>query len=255
MRDIFFLLSLFFMLSLAMAKDVTLKLLESESYLRVGRISQVVLVTKDKNLASELKKNIHGVSLSDDLYLFSVEFIQDEDINNIVIGASVVLKQVPQSNLLNIKIDKSTYQLTLENVQFHPDDTQIKAQNHMFQENYNFRQFWFWLKNNLIVLISIVLLVLSILSIFIYKYTQKRKQKRENAAIHAFWLNSLRNAKTRKDLEQLYKQRHKWNTIFSGKHTDDFLQYINSIQYSPEWTEQELVSIVEKLDTMRKNIK
>ena len=237
-----------------MANDVTLKLLENQNYLRVGKISKVIFSTKNPNFLIDIRKNTQGVSLNNELYLFSIDFIQDEDKNNFLVGASVILKQLPQSNSMNIKFGENDYLLVLVDVEFHPEDANIKAQNIIFKESYNFRQFWFWLQKNVVILFVLIAVVLSLISLWAWKILKKRKLNRDMAANRAIWLSRIQNAQTRKDLEQLFLLRHKWNKIFPGKYTEDLLNYINTIQYAPEWSNDELSTLLEKLDNMRKNI-
>jgi len=236
------------------AADAELKLLSQDKYLRVGRIAKVTLTSQNTDLINSLKKNNRGVSLGEDLYLYSVDFIQEEDKNNILVGASVILKQIPQAMSLVIKLDEHSYQLQLMNIEFHPDDKGLKAQSLIFQEQYTLLQFMNWLKKNAYVLLLAVGLLLLLGSVLGHKLYVKHKEKQLYKMQKTQWKSVIEKAQTRKELEYIYQHRKKWNKFFSNAACEDFINYLNAIQYSPEWSENELALVVEKLESMRKTL-
>jgi hypothetical protein len=234
--------------------NVDLNLLAQDKYLRVGKITKITFTTKDENFLKQIRENNKGTSLGEFLYLYSVEFIQDEDKNNILIGASVVLKKLPPTSSINLIVDKKNYLCNLINVEFHPDDANIQAQSSIYQEKYTLKKVLIWFKNNLHYLILLTFFVVSALSLLIFKYVQRKKIQQADDNKKREWKETIQKAKTRKELEYIYQQRNKWKKYYSSKEAENFLNYLNTIQYSPEWSEEELSTLLDKLDAFRRTI-
>ncbi len=234
--------------------DLELKLLGNEEYLRRGKITKVILKTTNAKLMEEFKKNNKDISLNQWLYLFSVEFVQDDTKGANTIGSTVVLKELPTSKEVEFKIAEQKYVLSFGEVKFHPDDASLTPKASMFEEIYNLQQFMLWLQKNLKILSGIILLVLAASMITFIKMRKKILNARALKLKKDNWLIKLKNAQTRQDVEKIYQAKNEWSNFYSNASIDDLLNYLNTIQYSPEWSTEQQDQLLKKLDVMKQSL-
>lgn len=254
MKKIFLFLWLVTNLNTLLSSDIKLKLVGEDEYLRRGKISKVVLTSNNAELIQSLKKNNKNISLNQWLYLYSVEFIQEEKKDMVSIGATVVLKELPTTTDIEITLAEKKYMLSFEEVKFNPEDASLKPQGSIFNEVYNFQRFWLWLTNNIKALIFFTLAFLVGLILAIFKIKRRIMVAKNIKQLKNDWLKKLQEATTRQEIEKLYHARAQWQKFYSNSSIDDLLTYINSIQYSPEWSIEQQDLVLQKLEKMKQSL-
>lgn len=234
--------------------SVKLSLLQNDEYLRRGKITKVIFSTKDKSFIDQLKKESSNKTLNKWLYLLSVEFINDEKKGEYQVGASLILKEIPDSNPLEIELDKVNFKLELQDIKYHPDDASLSSKGQVFIEDYKLEKFLIWLNKNFKTIVFFTLVLLVGMSVSLYKIRRKILARKNQQSSQAYWKDKILKAKTRIEVEDLYKTKNKWKEFYSGNEVDEFLNYLNQIQYSNSWTEQEHEVLILKLETMKKSI-
>jgi hypothetical protein len=104
-------------------------------------------------------------------------------------------------------------------------------------------------KSSTNILISILIALSFLVLIFLIYYIKNRKQNIRKKLELKKWKENqdhfiikLKDAKSRKDIEDIYMETNKLNEFFElGKNElDQFINIMNKIQYKKSWTENEL---------------
>lgn len=230
---------------------IELRLLDNQEFLRLGRISKVIIHTNNKEFLEKIKNIKEGTSLGSSIYFYGIEFIEENtDVSKI--GAMVILKEIPQKSEIAISIDKKTFNLNLTNIKFHPDDAKLSGKKLIFLERFSFNNLIAWLSYNLKTTLFLFFIFVLVSAYFILKFFKIRKAKQAELEKIKFWKNKIKESHKRVDIEYLYAKKNEWAHYFPGVDCSKLFGNLKSIQYSREWTEKQFEEMRKELENLQK---
>jgi len=106
-----------------------------------------------------------------------------------------------------------------------------------------------------IILSILIFLLASFLiwfSFFLYKKRAELNEKRNVREAKSMWAKNLLQAKSRFELEEIYKRREDWLRFIDDKTAaDEFCKIINENQYKKSWEDKDLTKVKGALNTVR----
>ena len=150
--------------------------------------------------------------------------------------------------------DSNKYPVILKDITFDPKDAGLKPKKIIFERPYTlswWRQFFIYYWGELILVLMVALLAGAIV---LRNFIKKSKAKKKNEAQQRHWINKIKIANSRREIEEIYVMKEKWKPLANASVSNDFFNHLNKIQYAPQWSDKEYSELLAKLEALKASL-
>lgn len=233
--------------------EVNIRLLEGQDYLKKGLISKIIFSSKDKEFVDKIKEVKEGISLSNNLYLYSIDFVEEKD-SGFIVGATVILKDIPKEKISSIELDKKKFDINFKDIQFDPIDAGLTGKTIFFDENFTFSKLYALFMNYLERAIVILIILIMLVVYYLKKIFKMKKLKKEKALKIAYWKKFIKEAHKRSDIEHIYLKKNEWIDFFPNLDSAKTFESLKDIQYAKDWSNDQFEKVRSELEKLQKMV-